>query len=382
MGKTNGENMLRRLKHGVNHLSSWGGVMMAVGAVQQAHAEYALNLQEPATQVAQMQFSLNNILLLVCLVIFVLVFGVMFYSLYAHRKSKGHQAAHFHENVWVEVVWTVIPLLILAGLAVPATQALLSSRDTRNPDLTVKVTGYQWKWQYNYLEQGVSFYSTLSTPRSQIENQETKGSNYLLEVDHPMVVPVGKKVRLLLTADDVIHAWYVPAFGVKQDAIPGFVRETWFKVDRPGIYRGQCAELCGKEHGFMPIVVEAKTEPEYQAWMQEQQKLAAASKDDPNKVWTLADLKARGEEVYKNNCAACHKADGKGAAPIPALDGSKVANGPIAEHVHVVLKGRNAMPPWAQLSDTEIAAVVTYERNAWGNHMGDMIQPAEVKAAR
>jgi cytochrome c oxidase subunit 2 len=242
-------------------LSFWAGA---------ASAEMRLNFQEQKTAIGHAVYNLHTTVLLICVVIFIVVFGAMFYAIWKHRKSVGHKAAHFHENTTVEVVWTIIPFLILVGMAYPATRTLLAQRDSSAPDMTIKVTGYQWKWHYDYLQEGVSFYSTLSTPRAQIQNQEPKGEHYLLEVDNPLVVPVGKKVRVLTTAGDVLHAWFVPQLAVKQDAIPGFVRATWFKVEEPGTYRGQCAELCGKEHGFMPVVVRAVPEEEYRQWLAEQ----------------------------------------------------------------------------------------------------------------
>ena len=361
--------------------------MLASGA---AFAARELNLQPPVTPIAAQIFDLHLLITGICAVIFVIVFSVMFYSIFAHRKSKGHKAAQFHENTLVEVVWTVIPFLILLVMAFPATKTVLAMKDTSVPDMTVKVTGYQWKWQYDYLDHGFSFVSNLATPLAQIHGQETKGEHYLLDVDQPMVVPVGKRVRVVITAGDVIHSWWVPAFGVKQDAIPGFVRDSWFKAEKPGVYRGQCAELCGKEHGFMPVVVEVKTPEEYDKWIVAQKAKAAAGADDPAKVWDLKDLVARGEKVYTANCVACHQANGKGVPPaFPALDGSKVATGPVAAHIDVVLNGvskngvATAMVPWkGTLSVTDIAAVVTYERNAWGNHTGDAVQPSVVAAAK
>jgi cytochrome c oxidase subunit 2 len=313
------------------------------------------------------------------------VFGVMFYSIFKHRKSVGHKAAQFHENTLVEVIWTVIPFLILLFMAYPATKTLLLYKDTSSPDMTVKVTGYQWKWSYDYLQEGFGFYSNLKTPLAQIENREAKGENYLLEVDNPLVVPVDTKVRVLITANDVLHSWWVPAFGVKQDAIPGFVRDAWFKAEQVGIYRGQCAELCGKEHGFMPVVVEVKSKEDYAAWVAGQKQKVQAAVDDPNKVWVGKELAARGEKVFAANCAACHQANGKGVPnAFPALDGSKVVNGPKAEQLALVLNGKEgtAMASFKQLSDTDLAAVVTYTRTAWGNTAADAVQPAEVKAAR
>ena len=355
-----------------------------------AFAEREYNLQPPVTPVASQIFDLHLLITGICAVIFVGVFSVMFYSIFAHRKSKGHKAAQFHENTMVEVVWTVIPFLILLLMAFPATKTVLAMKDTSVPDITVKATGFQWKWQYDYLDHGFSFVSNLATPYTQIHNQDPKGEHYLLDVDAPMVVPTGKKVRVLITAGDVIHSWWVPAFGVKQDAIPGFVRDTWFKADSPGIYRGQCAELCGKEHGFMPIVVEVKTPEDYAQWVDGQKKKAAATAEDPNKVWDGKDLVARGEKVYTANCVACHQANGKGVPPaFPPLDGSTIATGPVTAHLDTVLNGvvkngqPTAMVPWKNtLSNLDIASVLTYERNAWGNHMGDAVQPSQVAAAK
>ncbi len=362
---------------------------MAFAAPGAAFAAREWNLQTPVTPVARQMYDLHSFIFWICVVIFVAVFGVMFYSIFKHRKSVGHQAHQFHENTVVEVVWTVIPFLILLFMAFPATKTILAMKDTTQPGLTVKVTGYQWKWGYDYLQEGFGFYSNLATPLAQIENRAPKGENYLLEVDNPMVVPVDTKVRLLITAADVIHSWWVPAFGVKQDAIPGFVRDSWFKAEKPGVYRGQCAELCGKEHGFMPIVVEVKSRDDYAKWLDGQRKKAAAAGDDPNKAWTVSELVARGEKIYTANCMACHQATGKGMPPaFPALDGSKVVNGPKDAQIRTVLNGVDrdgkptAMISWKQLSDTELAAVITYTRNSWGNKTGEAIQPAEVKAAR
>ncbi len=356
----------------------------ALGASHAAFAEYAINLQTPASKVAVDVFHLHNLIMLVCLIIFIVVFGAMFYSLYAHRKSKGHKAAHFHENTTVEVIWTVIPFVILVGMAYPAAKVVIEMKDTSNPDMTIKVTGYQWKWGYDYLQDGVSFYSTLATPRDQIDGLAAKGEHYLLEVDNPMVVPVGKRIRLLITANDVIHSWWVPALAVKQDGIPGFIRDSWFRVDKPGVYRGQCAELCGKDHGFMPIVVKAVSEDEYKAWVAAQKGAAQTAAADNGKTLTLDELKAHGEKVYAANCAACHQASGMGVpGAFPAINGSKVATGPLEEHIKTVLNGRpgTAMAAFGkQLSDADIAAVVTYQRNAWDNKMGDMAQPAQVAA--
>lgn len=365
-----------------------GYLSLAFGAVRGADIapgeDSKFNLVPPVTPVAEQIYDLHTLILLVCLVIFVAVFGVMFYSIYAHRKSIGYRAKHFHENTTVEVIWTIIPFFILMGMAFPATRTVLALKDTGSPDLTIKVTGYQWKWGYDYLQEGISFYSTLSTPREQILNNAPKGEHYLLEVDNPMVVPAGKKVRLLMTAADVIHAWWVPAFGVKQDNIPGFVRDAWFRAERPGTYRGQCAELCGKEHGFMPIVVEVLEPEKYAAWVDQKKKEASAAEADPSKVFTLEELRERGEKVYLASCAACHQPNGQGVPGLfPALSGSKMVTGPKQAQIDIVVHGKpgTAMAPFGkQLSPIEIAAVITYTRNAWANKTGEVIQPKEVAA--
>ncbi len=365
----------------------WAGLAVALCALAPGIANAALDydLQPPVSPIAQQMYELNLYIFWICVVIFVVVFGVMFYSIFRHRKSVGHKAAQFHENATVEIIWTVIPFVILLVMAWPATKTILAMKDTSAPDLTIKVTGYQWKWSYDYLQDGFGFYSNLATPLSQIENREPKGEHYLLEVDRPMVVPVDAKVRVLITAGDVIHAWSVPALGVKQDAIPGFVRESWFRAEKPGTYRGQCSELCGKEHGFMPVVVEVKAKDDYAKWLAEHKQASAAPADDPNKVWTEADLAARGEKIYAANCVACHQANGKGVPnAFPALDGSKIVAGPVEAQIELVLHGKanTAMPSWKQLSNTDIAAVITYTRNAWGNHSGQAVQPSAILAAR
>src|SRR5262245_24072036 len=364
---------------------------LAVHAEIAAAAETARhNFQTPVTPIAREIYDLHLLMLGICAVIFVIVFGVMFYSIYAHRKSVGHKALQFHENTTVEIVWTIIPFFILIGMAWPATKGVLALRDTSNADLTIKATGYQWKWGYDYVKgegEGITLYSNLATPSEQIYNRQEKGEHYLLEVDQHLVVPVGKRIRMLTTAGDVIHAWWVPAFGVKQDAIPGFIRDTWFKAEKEGIYRGQCAELCGKDHGFMPIVVEVVSAEKYSAWVGEQKKKLAAAADDPGKTWDLADLRARGEKVYAANCVACHQANGMGVPnAFPALAGSKMVNGPPAPQIEMVLNGKQgtAMQAFGKtLSDADIAAVITYTRTAWTNKAADsLVQPAAVKAAR
>ena len=373
----------------------------AASASFAASAAYDVDILPPASPIAQQIYDLHFAILWVCVGIFVIVFGAMFYSVFTHRKAAGAKAAHFHENTTVEIIWTVIPFVILIGMAYPATKTVLEMKDASNPDLTIKVTAYQWAWEYDYLQDGVKFNSLLSTPRAQIEEWDKKGekknADYLLEVDKPMVVPAGKKVRLLVTANDVIHGWYVPQLGVNQYGIPGFVKDTWFKADKPGTYRGQCSQICGKEHGYMPIVVVAKSPEDYAAWVKEQKAAspaaqvasaapagAAAPAEDPNKKWTADELKALGEKLYAANCVACHQATGKGMPPaFPALDGSKVATGPKGAQIALVLAGKQgtAMASFARLTDTELAAVITYTRTAWGNKAGE-VQPSEVKAAR
>ncbi|MBB3119195.1 cytochrome c oxidase subunit II [Pseudoduganella violacea] len=359
---------------------------------------HQLNLQPPSTAIATEVYDLHNLMMIICLVIFVAVFGVMFYSILKHRKSLGHKAATFHESTAVEIAWTVVPFLIVIGMALPATRTVVGMKDTSNADITIKATGMQWKWGYDYLKgegEGISFVSNLSTPRAQIgapgvAPTEARGENYLMEVDNEVVVPVNKKIRIVTTANDVIHAWMIPAFAVKQDAIPGFVRDAWFKSQHTGVFRGNCAELCGKEHAFMPIVVRVVTAEEYTAWVEGKKKEMAALADDPNKTWTIDELKTKGEKVYTANCAVCHQASGKGVpGAFAALDGSAIVNGAKAEQIHVLLNGQKSgkfpseMPAWKQLSDTDIAAVITYTRNNWSNKPAEnIVQPAEVVAAR
>ena len=367
-----------------------GALLLALSGLAFA-AEW--NLQPAASKMAADIHWLHEAVMLLVLVLFVGVFGFMFWSCYAHRKSVGHKAAQFHENTTVEILWTVIPAIILVIIAVPVTKVVVAQKDTSAADLTIKVTGMQWKWGYDYLKgegEGISFVSMLATPRAQIENREAKGENYLLEVDNELVVPVGKKVRMLTTAADVVHSWWVPAFGAKQDAIPGFIRDTWFRADKPGTYRSQCVELCGKDHGFMPIVVRVVPQDEYSKWVGEKKALLAKSADDETKAYTLEQLKARGEKVYAANCVACHQANGKGVPPaFPPLDGSKVVLGPKAGQIDVVLNGvlkggtPTAMAAFGkQLNNVELAAVITFTRNNWGNKTGEAIQPAEIKARR
>ena len=349
-----------------------------------------LNFAPPVTKIAEEQHWLHWFMMGICAVIFVLVFGVMFYSILKHRKSVGHKSQELAEPIWVELGWTIVPLLIVIGMALPATKVLVAQKDTTNADLTIKAVGMQWKWGYEYIKgegEGIGFLSTLDTSHRVMSNsgKPQATDDYLLKVDNPLVVPVGKKIRIITTANDVIHAWMVPAFGVKQDAIPGFVRDTWFRAEKTGDFYGQCAELCGKEHAYMPIHVKVVSAEEYKAWVADKYKVMAAAADDPNKVWTLADLIKRGEGVYAANCAACHQANGKGAGPIKPLDGSAVVvDADKSKMINVLLNGQNngAMPAWKQLSDTDLAAVMTYAKNSWSNQTQRLVQPAEVLAAR
>jgi len=365
-------------------------LIAAVSGLALSGSAHALEwyFQPAVTPIARDIDELHQYVMWLIIVIFIGVFGAMFYSCYAHRKSVGHKAAQFHENTTVELIWTIIPAIILVIIAWPVTKVVIAQKDTSAADLTIKATGYQWKWGYDYINgegEGISLVSMLATPNEQIRGEAKKDEHYLLEVDNELVVPVGKKVRILTTAADVVHSWWMPAFGVKQDAIPGFIRDTWFKAEKAGVYRGQCAELCGKEHGFMPIVVRVLPQEEYTKWVGEKKKALLASAEDVNKTWSQDELKARGEKVYAANCVACHQATGKGAPPaFPPLDGSKTVNGPKEAHIDTVLNGRpnTAMAAFGkQLSDTDIAAVITYERNSWSNKAG-MVQPAEVKARR
>jgi cytochrome c oxidase subunit II len=352
-----------------------------------------LNFHPPVTQLSMDQHTLHNGMMIACIVIFIAVFGVMFYSILKHRKSLGHKAANFHESVAVEIIWTIVPFVIVIAMGLAATKTLVYSKDTSNADLTIKATGYQWKWGYDYIKgegEGIGFISTLdSSHRALSDSGIPKGTvipdDYLFKVDNAMVVPVGKKIRVITTATDVIHAFAVPSFGIKQDAIPGFVRDTWFKTDKIGSYYGQCQELCGKEHAYMPIHIKVVSAADYTAWVAAEQKKAAAKLDDPTKVWTLDDMTKRGEKVYASNCAACHQASGKGAGPIKPLDGAAVVlDADKNKQIKVLLNGQNnnAMPAWKQLSDTDIAAVITYTKNNWSNKTGQLVQPSEVLAAR
>jgi cytochrome c oxidase subunit 2 len=348
----------------------------------------SLNLRRGATDISGQVYDLHMLMFFICVGIAVVVFGVMFASMYLHRKSRGAKPANFHENVKVEIAWTVIPFLILIFMAVPAANTLIAMEDTSEPDMTVLVTGSQWKWHYKYMDSDVEFYSLLATQREQIENKFQKTDNYLLEVDRPLVIPTGKKVRFLITSDDVIHSWWVPDFAVKKDANPGFINESWAKVNEPGIYRGQCAELCGKDHGYMPVVVIAKEPAEFDKWMGEQEEIVRKAKEEEQRLlsmnMSMDELMKVGERVYNTTCAACHMPNGEGLPGVfPALKGSKMVLEDQQGHIDIVLHGKSgtAMQAFGKmLSLKEIAAVVTYERNAWGNKTGDMVQAKDVNA--
>jgi cytochrome c oxidase subunit 2 len=372
----------------------WTGALVATAAhavndLPGGPAVNQLNLHPAVTKIAEEQHWLHNFMMIICVVIFLAVFAVMFYSIWKHRKSVGHKAATFHESVTVEILWTLAPFIIVILMALPATKVLVASKDTTNADLTIKATGYQWKWGYDYIKgegEGLAFISTLETAQRAMSNSgKPEGDDYLLRVDNPLVVPVGKKVRIITTANDVIHSFAVNSLGIKQDAIPGFVRDTWFRAEKVGTYYGQCQELCGKEHAYMPIQVKVLSGEDYAAWVDTEKKKQLAKADDPAKVWALDDLAKRGEKVYAANCAACHQPNGKGAGPIKPLDGAAVVlDADHAKQISVLLNGQNngAMPSWKALSDTEIAAVITFTKNNWSNKTGQLVQPAEVLAAR
>jgi cytochrome c oxidase subunit 2 len=363
------------------------GLMLVSGL---SLADYQLNMAPGVTSFSQGAYEIHTMVMWICVVIGIVVFGAMIYSLINHRKSKGAVPADFHDNTTIEIIWTIIPFLILIAMAIPATKVLLAMEDTSNYDMSIKVTGYQWKWHYDYLDEDINFFSNISTPdaanlatsASVVKDDET----YLLDVDNRVVIPVNKKIRLLFTANDVIHSWWVPEFGVKKDTIPGYINESWIEVPEPGVYRGKCAELCGKNHGFMPIVVEAKSEEDYIAWVQGQKAAAAEAEASASKTWTMAELMSHGEKVYATNCSACHQANGEGLPPVfPGLKGSALAIGDIAGHIDIVVHGKagTAMAAYGpQMNDADLAAVITYERNAWGNDTGDAVQPADIKAAR
>jgi len=352
-----------------------------------------LNLRPAATKIAEDQAWLHWYMLILCTVIFVGVFGVMFYSIWKHRKSVGHKAASFHESTTVEIIWTIVPFIMVILMALPATRMVVELKDTTNADLTIKATGLQWKWGYDYIKgegEGLGFFSTIDPGHRAMSNAGGPKpgqvvDDYLLKVDNPMVVPVGKKVRIITTATDVIHAFAVPSFGIKQDAIPGFVRDIWFRAEKTGDFYGQCSELCGKEHSYMPIHVKVVSAQDYSKWVDAEQVKLAAKADDPAKVWSAEEITKRGEKVYAANCAACHQPNGKGLGPIKALDGAVVVlDADKGKQIAVLLNGQanGAMPSWKALSDTDIAAVITFTKNNWSNKTGQLVQPSDVKVAR
>jgi cytochrome c oxidase subunit 2 len=354
-----------------------------------AFAEYGLNLPEGVTPISREIYGLHMIIFWICVGIAILVFGVMIYSMIFHRKSRGAVASNFHESTAVELLWTLVPLAILIAIAVPATRVLIDLENTDKADMTIKITGYQWKWQYEYLDEGVSFFSNLaktSADATRDSSVRATLANYLLDVDKPLVLPINKKIRFLMTSNDVIHSWWVRDLGVKQDANPGFINDAWATIEKPGTYRGQCAELCGKDHGFMPIVVEAKTEADYKKWVNQQKEIQKAAAAAGDKEWSKADLMAQGQKVYSKSCAACHGVTGQGVpGAFPALAGSAIATGDIKSHIDIVMNGKagTAMQAFKQqLSDADLAAIITYERNAFGNNKGDLVQPSTIKSAR
>ena len=351
-----------------------------------AQADYELNMTQGVTPISRDIYDLHMIVFWICVVIGIGVFGVMAYSIMYHRKSKGAKSADFHESTTVEIVWTLVPLAILIGSAVPATATLLDLEDTSKSDINIQVHGIQWKWKYNYIDEGVEFISQLSEESRNAIKDPTGVENYLLDVDKPIVVPVNKKIRFLFTADDVIHAWWVPELAVKQDAVPGFINDSWAIIEEPGVYRGQCAELCGKDHGFMPIVVNAVSEQEYQEWLVAMKTEAAAVAAAADKEFSMDELVAKGESVYATNCAACHGPTGAGVPPVfPALTGSPIVQGDIDAHIDIIMNGKagTAMQAFkGQLSDVDIAAVITFKRNGLGNTVGDMVQPSTIKSLR
>ena len=407
-------NLLARCRLPVQWLIAAGALSVWSSTVL---ADWELNMPVGVTPTSQDLYDLHMLILWICVVIGIVVFGAMIYSMIYHRKSRGAVPAQFHESTAIELAWTLVPLLILVTMAVPATRTLIAMEQTGDAEVTITATGYQWKWKYDYLNEGVSFYSTLSTPREQLYDQAEKGEHYLLEVDNPMVVPVDTKIRILTTAADVIHAWWVPELGLKRDAIPGFITDNWTLITEPGTYRGQCAELCGKDHGFMPVVVEAVSKEDYAKWVAEQTGATEAAASDTasdiasdtasdtasqtdvastdtaatqaapaaDREWSLDELMAQGEQVYTQHCLACHQANGQGVPPtFPALNGGAISTGPVDAHIDIVMNGKagTAMAAFAQLADQDIAAVVTYERNAWDNKVGDLVQPAAIKALR
>lgn len=363
-------------------------IALLLGVSSLTWADYTLNMRQGVSPVSSRIYDLHMIIFWICTVIAVVVYSIMIFAMIRHRKSRGHVAAEFHESTTIEIIWTIIPFAILIAMAIPATKTLIFMEDTSDSDLTIKVTGYRWYWHYDYLDEDINFFSRLTTPDDQVYNFMPKKEQYLLEVDNPVVVPTGTKIRFLITAKDVIHSWWMPDFGIKKDAVPGFIREIWTYIDpdKSGTYRGQCAELCGAKHGYMPIVVEAKPMNEYVKWVEDQKAKQAAASADEDKEWGFDDLMVKGEKEYNSVCAMCHQANGKGIPPtFPSLLDSDIVRQPDRriDHIKNVLFGKNAMPAFGdQLSDLQIAAIITYERNAWGHDTGEIVQPQEIKEVR
>ena len=375
------------MKCSLPRLFGFTGTLLS-GSVPVLASDQKYNMTQGVTDVSQQVYDLHMIIFYICCVIALIVFSLMFWSIVHHRKSKGVEPAQFHGSLKMEIIWTAIPVLILVVMAIPATKTLIAMEDTSKSDITILITGSQWKWHYKYLDHPIEFYSLLATEREQIENKADKEELYLLEVDNPLVIPTDKKVRFLVTSDDVIHSWWVPAFAVKKDANPGFINETWTRVNEPGIYRGQCAELCGKDHAFMPVVVEAKTPADFDRWVAQkiEEQEAAKAAEAARGIMSKEELMTLGQQVYESKCAACHQASGEGLPGVfPGLKGSKMVTEDIPAHIDIVVNGKSGTAMQAfgkQLSNSELAAVITYERNAWGNDTGDLVQAADVAAAK
>ncbi len=361
--------------------------LMLSGLKSVEASDYTLNLMKGVTKTSNDIYDLHMLILWICVIIGIAVFGTMFYSIYYHRKSRGHKAEQFHENTTVEIIWTIIPTIILIAMAIPATKLMIEMDDVSESEMSIKVTGWQWKWEYEYMDNGIHFFSSLDAKSNEARQlgsdiDPKTVPHYLLNVDKPLVIPVNTKIRFLFTAADVLHSWWVPDLGWKTDTIPGFINESWTLVQKAGTYRGQCAELCGKDHGFMPIVVIAMEKPEYDLWVKGQQALAKVEAAKSEKEWSQAELMAQGKEVYTNNCASCHMEDGSGmAGTFPAITNSAIVIGDIESEINMVMNGQGMMPAFgAMLSAADFAAVITYTRNSFGNAVGDLVQPSKIKS--